>query len=113
MVTFLDAIVLIFMVLTALSLLALCLMFLVRKPMVRKVCFYMVVVLGIYAATVGVRIGQIYFPVQTTVAILAGIGSIAAFVLERLSKQNEKKFFIARILAAVALVVGICNAFFF
>lgn len=112
MLTFLDLLVLVFMVLSAVSLLALCLMFLVRKPVVRKVCFYIVVALGIYAATVGARIGTFMFPTQTAIAVVAGIISIAAFVLERMSKENEKKFLIARILSAVALVVGICNAFF-
>lgn len=113
MVTFLDAIVLIFMVLSAMSLLALCLMFLVRKPRLRKICFYIVVVLGIYAATIGIRIGKFWFPMQTAVAVLAGIGSMVAFVIERRSKNNEKNFLIARIVSAAALVVGICNAFFF
>ena len=113
MLTFLDLLVVVFMVLAALSLLAMCLMFLVKKPIVRKVCFYMVVALGIYAATVGVRIGTSLFPAQTAVAVLAGGASIVAFVMERRSKNDEKKFLVARIIASVALVVGICNAFLF
>ena len=50
MLTALDFLTLAFIVLSALSLLAVCLMFLVRKPVARKVCFYIVVILSIYMA---------------------------------------------------------------
>lgn len=113
MLTFLDLLVVVFMILATVSLLALCLMFLVHKPIVRKVCFYIVEALGIYVATVGVRINGYMFPGQSVIAVLAGIACIAALVLERMSKGDEKKFLIARILSAAALVVGICNAFLF
>jgi len=113
MLTFLDLLVVVFVILAAVGLLALCLMFLVRKPIVRKVCFYLVVALGVYVATIGVRIGTFWFPTQTAVAILGGCVSIAAFVIERVCKEDKKLFLIARIMAAVALVIGICNAFLF
>ncbi len=113
MLTFLDLIVVVFMVLTAASLMAACLMFLVRNPKLRRICFYVVVALGVYTATVGARIGSFLFPMQTAVAVLGGAASIAALVMERRNKDNERKFLIARILSAAALVVGICNAFLF
>lgn len=113
MLNSLDLLVLIFMILFAASLLALCLMFLVKKPVIRKICFYMIVALGICTSAIGARIGTFLFPTQTAIAILTGIASITALVLERQSKENEKKFLLARILSAAALVIGICNAFIF
>lgn len=110
MLNFLDLLVIVFMVLSALSLLAVCLMFLVRKPVIRKVCFYIVVALGIYAATIGARIGTFLFPMQTAIALAAGAASIVALVLERRYKGDDKKFLIARVVATAALVIGIFNA---
>ena len=113
MFTFLDLLVVVFMVLAALGLMAVCLMFLVRKPIVRKVCFYMTVALSVFAAYAGMRIGGSLFPTQTAVAVIAGLAGIAALVFERLSKGDEKKFLFSRILSAAALVVGMVNAFMF
>lgn len=112
MFTFLDLLIVVFMVLTAVGLLGICLMFLVRNQRVRKISFYLVAAMGLYASTIGVRIAVTgYFMGQLWIGILLGILSIAAFVLERMSKGDEKKFKIARILAAVALLLGIVNAF--
>lgn len=111
MLNSLDLLVSIFLEVTVLSLLAMCLMFVIHKPIVRKVCFYVVVVLGIFIAYGGARIGNFIFPAQTAVAVAAGLLSIAAFVLERRYKGNEKKFLIARVLASAALVVGVFNSF--
>ena len=49
---------------------------------------------------------------QAVVAIVAALAGIAAVVLERLSKDNEKQFLLARVLSAAAVVVGIVNALF-
>ena len=86
MFTFLDLLVVVFMVLAASSLLALCLMFLVRSPKIKKVCFYIVVALGVYAASIGIRIGWPLFPGQVVVGVAAGVASVAALVLERVSR---------------------------
>lgn len=111
MLNFLDLLVIVFMVLSAVSLLALVLMFLVRNVRIKKVCFYIVAALGIYAGSIGVRIGTFLFPVQTAVGVIAGAVSIAAIVLVLSRKGDEKKFKIAQIMASVALVIGIINAF--
>lgn len=111
MLNFLDLLVIVFMVLSAASLLALCLMFLVRNPRVKRACFYIVAALGIYAGSIGVRIGTFLFPVQTAIGVIAGAVSIAAIVLVLTGKDNAKRFKIAQIMAAAALVVGIINAF--
>ena len=111
MINSLDLLVTVFLEVIALSLLALFLMFLIRKPIVRKVCFYIVVALGLFVAYGGARIGSFIFPAQTAMAVIAGAACIAAFVLERCCKNDGKKFLIARILAAAALLLGIFNTF--
>ena len=113
MLNFLDLLIIVFMVLAAVSLLALCLMFLVCNPRIKKVCFYIVSVLGIYTGYIGVRIGQSLFPVQTVVGVIVAAVSIAAIVLAATAKDNQKKFKIAQFVATGAWIVGICNAFFF
>ena len=111
MLTALDFLTLAFIGLSALSLLAVCLMLLVRKPVVRKVCFYIVVILCIYMAYVGLYISSGFFLRQTIVAVIVGLTGIATVVLERLSNNDNKKFLIARILSAISLVIGMFNAF--
>ena len=111
MLTALDFLTLAFIGLSALSLLAVCLMFLVRKPVARKVCFYIVVILCIYMAYVGLYISSGFFLGQTIVAVIVGLTGIATVVLERLSNNDNKKFLIARILSAISLVIGMFNAF--
>ena len=113
MLTFLDLLIIVFMVLAAASLLALCLMFLVRNPRIKKVCFYIVAALGIYTGYVGVRIGQFLFLGQTIVGILVALVSIGAIVLAIVSKGDQKKFKIAQLIATGTLIVGMLNAFFF
>lgn len=111
MFTYLDLLIVVVMALVAVSLLAIVLMFLVKHPTVRRVCFYITVALGVYLGTVGVRIMWPGFPTQMALAVAMALVSIAALVLERLSKGDEKKFLIARVLASAAVVVGMVNAF--
>ncbi|MBE6893697.1 MAG: hypothetical protein E7482_06775 [Ruminococcaceae bacterium] len=111
MLTSLDWLVIVYMGMVAASLLSLCLMFLVRRPRIKQVCLYIVAALGVYAASVGIRIGLGLFPVQVAVGVAAGAASIGAIVLERTAKGSEKKLKTARILAAAALVIGVINTF--
>ena len=111
MFTFLDLLVVVFLVLAAVSVLAASLMFLMKNKKVQKISFYTVVVLGVYISTVGIRVLSVDFPIQLAISAAMGLLSAAALVLERLSKGNEKKFMIARIMAVVALIVGIVSAF--
>jgi len=111
MFTSLDILVIAFMVLTALTLLSLCLMFLLKNKIAKTVCFYVVSVLGLYIASIGLRIGiGGWFTAQIAVGALVPLMIIGAVVLERVSKGNEKLLRIARILSAAALVIGFLNA---
>lgn len=111
MFTSLDLLIIVFMVLTAVTLLSLALMFLIRNKTAKKVCFYVASALGFYISWIGFRIGfGGMFPIQIAVGIVTALMCIGAFVLERISKGNSKMFFSARILSATALVIGLFNA---
>lgn len=113
MITFLDLLVAVFLELSVISLLAICLMFLCKKVLVKKISFYMVVLLGIFTAFINIRMGNSLFPIQTIIGIVVGILCITSFILERLSQGHERNFLIARIASAIALVIGIFDAFIF
>ena len=113
MFNFLDLLVIVFMVLSAVSLLALCLMFLVRNPRIKKVSFYIIAALSIYTGYICVRIGGSLFPVQSAVGVIVAAVSVAAIVLAATARGNQKKWKIAQLVAAAAWLVGISNAFFF
>ena len=110
MFTSLDLLVVVFMALAAVTLLSLSLLFLIRSKKVQRICFYIVSALGVYLAYVGIRIGFGMFPIQVAIGIAVALACIGAFVLERVSKGNEKMFLIARIISAAALVLGLFNA---
>ena len=99
------------MVISVSSLLVLCLMFLTKKPAIRKACFFIASAITLYVGYVGVRIGGPLFPIQSAVGIMAGIAAIAAVVLTLIGKGKEKKFLTARIMSSAALVIGLFNAF--
>ena len=109
MLTFLDLLVIVAMALAAASLLAVCLMFLVRNRTVKQVCFYLTAVLGLVACYIGLRIFWPEFMVQSVLAVLLGLGSIGSLVLMHLGKENTR--LVAQILAAVSLIAGMINAF--
>ena len=109
--TFLDLLIVVVMVLSAASLLAMALMFLVKDKKVRRVCLYIVAGLSLYMGYVGFRINWPGFLPQVILAVVMALTGIGAVVLERLSKDDEKKFLLARVLASAALIVGMFNAF--
>ena len=103
MLTSLDLLIIVFMALAAVTLLSLCLMFLIRNKTASKVFFYIASALGLYVSWIGFRIA---------IGILTALMCVGAFVLERVSKGNEKAFMIARFISAAALVIGFFNAIF-
>ena len=109
--TFLDLLIVVVMALSAVSIIATALMFLVKHTGVRRVCLWIVAALSVYMGYVGLRIMWINSTEQSLLAVLAALAGIAAIVLERLSKGSGKRFLTARILASAALAVGMLNAF--
>ena len=111
MFTSLDLLIIVFMALAAAALLSLCLMFLIRNKPARIVFFHIASALGLYVSWVGFRIGiGGLFTIQIAIGILTALMCVGAFVLERVSKGNNKMFLIARIISAAALVIGFFNA---
>lgn len=86
-------------------------MFLVKKPIVRKVSFYIVVALGMFIAYIDVQIGLSLINMQSAIGVCVGITAITALIIALTSKDDEKKFLIAQIVSAIALIVGMFNAF--
>jgi len=110
MFTFLDLLVVVSMALIAAAVLCVVLMFLVKSKRFQRVCLYITAALGIYIAYVGVRINWLDFYHQAVMAVVLALVGIGAVVLERVKKDNEKMFLVARIAAAAALILGTVNA---
>ena len=102
MTTFLDLLIVVVLALTAVSLVAMVLMFLVKNRTVKRVCLYLVAALGIYMGYVGLRIMWINSTGQSILAVLMALTAIGAIVLERFSRDNRKKFLIAQVMASTA-----------
>lgn len=106
----LDLMIIVFMVLAAVGLLAFCLMFLVKNEKIKKASLFVASALGIYLGYVNFRIFFPMFMGQFVIGALLGAAGIAAIVLAIISKDEVKKFKLARILAAASLVLGMVNA---
>lgn len=112
MFTSLDLLVLVFLAIAASTLLSLCLMFLIRNKIAKRIFFYVTLALGLFTAWGGFSIGFVgWFPGQIALSAVVVLMCVGAFVLERVCKKNDKMFLIARITSAAALVIGILNAF--
>lgn len=111
MFTFLDLLIVVVMALAAASVLSLALMFLIKNKTAQRVFFYVTAALGVYIGTVGFRINWLGFAFQAGLAILMALLCVAALVLERVKKNDEKIFLFSRIMASAGLVIGVANAF--
>lgn len=112
MLTSLDLLVIAFMAITALSLLAALLMFLIRNKTVRRVSLYIVSALALYLAAMGFYIALYGFVGQALIALLAGAAAIGAVVLDIIGAKKgfDRLSLASRICAAAALVIGFINA---
>ena len=111
MLNSLDLLVIVFMVLVTGGLLSLCMMFLARNLKIKRTCFYIMAVLGVYVGYIGIRIGSGLFLAQTVIGAIVSAISIGAIVLTAIDRSNEKKFKIAQYIVSVMLFVGMVNAF--
>ncbi len=110
MMNSLDLLVLVFMGLSVVGLLAVCLMFLMKNVTVKKVCFYFLAIEGMAVSVLNALMTPGSFPGELAIGWGLGALSIAALLLEICGK-SEKKFMMARIMVAVAVVAGMFNAF--
>ena len=108
MLNHLDLLIIVFGVLVIVGVLALALMFFGKKAWQRRLGFFITTLLGIYVASVSVRVLSVMFPLQYALGIAMGALSAVAFVLEICGKGKRK---VNMLMGAVALIVGIVNAF--
>ena len=108
----LDMLVIVFMVMSAASLLAVCLLFLMKKEWMKKICFYFLTLQGMLVSWMNAMMTPASFPGELALGWGLGAVSVAALLMELCSK-SEKTTRIARILAAVSVVLGMGNAFLF
>ena len=111
MTTFLDLLVIVFIVLVTVSLLCICLMFLTRNLKIKKISYYILSILCIYAGYIGIRIGDGLFLTQTIIGGIICMISIATSAMVLITKDYEHKFKIAQIIIAITFIIGILNAF--
>lgn len=111
MFTSLDWLIIVGMGLVAASLLALCLMFLLKNKLGKRICFYGVAALALCVSFIAFEIGLGgWFEGQMFFGALTALSAVGAIVLDFIGKNNEKYRKIARIVAAAALIVGFANA---
>lgn len=110
MMNSLDLLIIVFMILTAVTLLAVCVMFLAKHPAVKKLSFYFLTLEGMGAAVLNSLMTP--FDYSGKLALGWGLGglSVAALLMALLSK-NEKLTKAAPILAVISVVAGVVNAF--
>lgn len=111
MFTSLDLLIVAVMALAAAGMLSLALMFLIRNEKVRRICLGIVAALAVYMGYVGFRIHFPGFLPQMILALVLGLVGVGAVVLAKVKKDNKKVFLTARIMASVAMVAGMLNAF--
>lgn len=111
MLNYMDLTVIVSIALVIAAILALCMMFLIKNPRVKLITPYIVATIGLYAASVGIRISLPPFPVQLLFGVGAAMLSVAAIVLEVSGQGDPKKSFLARLLAAAGLAFGLVSAF--
>ena len=90
MLTSLDWLIIVFMGLTAATLLSLCLMFLLRNKTGKRVCLYIVSALALFVSYVALYIGLAgWFPGQIFFGALTALAAVGAVVLDIVSKNSE------------------------
>lgn len=110
MMTALDYMVIVFMIMTAVSLLAIVLMFVLKHPLAKKVIFYFLAAQGMLIAWLNALMTPFTYPGELALGWGLGGLSVAALLMALLGK-TEKVTKIARVLVAVSVVVGMINAF--
>ena len=107
----LDLLVIVFMAVSAASLLDVCLMFLMKRPAIQNACFYF---LGLQGMLVSWMNAKMTPPIGYEGELLLGwgLGAVAiAGLLLHVCGKGEKSRKIARILVALSVVLGMVNAF--
>ena len=111
MLNSLDLLIIVFLTTAVIGLLALVLLFLSKKPLVRRISLFLLAALSLFLTWGGISIGLAGFPAQVAVAVLGGLAAIASVAVELVGK-SEKSALFSRILSAAGLVLSTAAAFF-
>ena len=112
MLNFLDLLVIVFLAAAAFALLSVVAMFVVKNPLVQKISLGLSVLVSLgLAVSYLPSLLTFSFVGQFAAGILFALLGVGGGILATVAKGDEKKFLVARILAAVSLVLGIVNAF--
>ena len=111
MLNSLDLLIVVFLTTAVIGLLALVLLFLSKKPLVRRISLFLLAGLSLFLSYGGVYIGLAGFPVQVAAAVLGGLAAIASVAVELIGK-SEQSGKLSRILSAAGLVLSTAAAFF-
>lgn len=111
MTTFLDLLVIIFIVLVTVCLFCICLMFLTRNLKIKKISYYILSILCIYVGYIGIRIGDGLFLAQTIIGGIICMISIVTSTMILITKDYEQKFKVAQFIISITFIIGILNAF--
>ena len=95
---------------SAASLLAVCLMFILKNKMARKIIFFFLTVQGMLVSALNALMTPFTYPGKLALGWGLGAVSVAALLLE-LCGKGEKKSLIARIMVTASVVLGMINAF--
>ena len=110
MLNSLDLLVILFLTLAVVSLLSLAALWLAKKPLVRRICLFVLGGAALYLAAMGIYIGADVFLLQTMIGIAAALVAVAALVTEFVGK-GEKTPLLSRSLMSGAVVLGFLSAF--
>lgn len=108
MMNSLDLLIIVFLGLAVIGLLSLAVLWLVKKPLIRRICLFASAALSLYLAGVAVYIGRFVFVGQTVVGIVLGLAAIAAVVLD-LRGKSDKAVLLSRILVTAGVLLGLVN----
>ena len=112
MLNFLDLLVIVFLAVAAFSLLSVVVMFVVKNPLVQKISLGLSILVSLgLAASYLPSLLTFCFVEQFAAGILFALLGVGGGILAIVAKGDERKFLVARILAAASLVLGIINAF--
>jgi len=113
MLTSLDYLIIVFLGLALVTFLSLCLMFLLKNKLAKRVFLYIVLATGLFLSYIGLYMGLTgCFTEQIVLGIVTVPLIVGALVLDVISRDDAKKQRIARIAGALALVLAMANVFF-
>ena len=110
MINSLDLLVLVFVGMSLVSVLAICMMFLMKNRLVKRISLCFLAAQGMMLSLINSRIMSVSFPFELAAGWILGAAALASLPLEFLGKSSRTHL-IARIMAAVSVIGALLNTF--